>query len=256
MNNFKNWLKKDWEETKVLFRCMPTVPFAFLVSCLIAMNFLANRGGSIGPVVFDCGVVVSWVAFLAGDMLVKRFGVKASFKIQAMALILELVCICLMTIGTFLPAMYGATEEESAVFTAIFRAAPWPVFAGAGAYIIAALFNALVSKNILTRFKKRSSFGAYIVASWTSTVVGQFLDNFLFSLFFSIWQPWFSGSTFGDKLVSAVILAFVGMIIELVGQAIFSPIGYKIATNWKKNKVGEDYVRLVKEAQEVNTDLA
>lgn len=255
MKNLKDWFKKDWEETKVLFRCMPTVPFAFLVCCLIAMNFLANRGGAIGPVVFDCGIVVSWVAFLAGDMLVKRFGVKASFKIQAAALLLELVSIALMTLGTFLPAMYGATEEESQVFTNIFRAAPWPVVAGAGAYIIAALFNAIVSKFILTRFKKRTSFSAYVVASWTSTVVGQFLDNFLFSLFFSIWQPWFGGDNFGQKIISAIILAGVGMIIELIGQMIFSPVGFRIADNWRKNKVGEEYVRLVKDAQDVNTDL-
>ena len=64
------YLKKEWNETKVLFRCMPTIPFAFLVACLIAMNFLANRGGAIGPVPFDCGIIVSWVVFLASDMLV------------------------------------------------------------------------------------------------------------------------------------------------------------------------------------------
>ena len=93
------YLKKEWNETKVLFRCMPTIPFAFLVACLIAMNFLANRGGAIGPVPFDCGIIVSWVVFLASDMLVKRFGAKAAIKINIAALLLELVSIGLMTIG-------------------------------------------------------------------------------------------------------------------------------------------------------------
>ena len=249
--NFKEKFLKEVQETKVLFRCMPTLPFAFLVSCLIAMNFLANRGGAIGPFNFDCGVIVSWVAFLAADMLVKRFGAKASIKIQIAALVLELVSIGLMTLGTFLPAMYGETLEESQVFTNIFRAAPWPLFAGSAAYVIAISFDAFVSKFVLTKFKKRSSFKAYIVASYTSTVIGQFLDNFLFSAFFSFWQPWWEGS-----IGSMVIAASIGMVIELIGQAIFSPIGYKISEHWRKNKIGEEYVQLVDEAKEVNTDIA
>ena len=111
------YLKKEWNETKVLFRCVPTIPFAFLVACLIAMNFLANRGGAIGPVPFDCGIIVSWVVFLASDMLVKRFGAKAAIKINIAALLLELVSIGLMTLGAMLPfASYGATPEESAIF--------------------------------------------------------------------------------------------------------------------------------------------
>lgn len=250
------YLKKEWNETKVLFRCIPTIPFAFLVACLIAMNFLANRGGAIGPVPFDCGIIVSWVVFLASDMLVKRFGAKAAIKINIAALILELVSIGLMTLGAMLPfASYGATPEESAIFSALFVAAPWPLFAGAGAALFGNIVNSLISKYILLKFKNRTSAKAYVTASWVSTAFGQFVDNFFFGLFFSIWQPWFMDAGTLGAIVHLIPMSAMGMVIELIGQMIFSPIGFKIANSWRKNKVGQEYVDLVKEAQEVNKNL-
>ena len=248
--------KQEWKETKVLFKCIPTVPFAFLVCCLIAMNFLANRGGAIGPVAFDCGIVVSWVMFLASDMLVKRFGAKASIKISIAAIILQLVTIGLLTVGAVIPfAMYGATEEESAVFTSIFKAAPWPLFASAGAALIANVVNAVISKGILLKFKNRTSGVAYVTASWISTCFGQFCDNFLFGLFFSMWQPWFPNFHTPKAVIALIPMAAVGMILELIGQIIFSPVGFKIAESWRRHGVGQEYVDMVKEAQDVNAHL-
>lgn len=84
---FKTWLKKDWHETKVLFKCLPALPFAILSAALIAMNFLANKGiVSQSWFSMDAGIIVSWVSFLAGDTLVKRFGAKAAIKINIAAI--------------------------------------------------------------------------------------------------------------------------------------------------------------------------
>ena len=49
-------------------------------------------------------------------------------------------------------------------------------------------------------------------------------------------------------------MALVGAVVELLCQVIFSPLGYKIASNWRKNGIGNEYIALVKEAQEVNDD--
>ena len=114
-------------------------------------------------------------------------------------------------------------------------------------FILAIVFDSFFSKFILTRFKDRTSFKAYAVASYGSTFVGQFLDNLLFALFFSVWQPWCDPS-------SIWLMAFVGAVVELLCQVIFSPLGYKIASNWRKNGIGDEYIALVKEAQEVNDD--
>ena len=59
MNKVKNWLKNDWQETKVLFKCLPALPFAVLCAALIAMNFLANKAI----------VSESWISLDAGIKL-------------------------------------------------------------------------------------------------------------------------------------------------------------------------------------------
>lgn len=38
------------------------------------------------------------------------------------------------------------------------------------------------------------------------------------------------------------MFALCGMIVELIFQIIFSPIGFKIANRWKKENIGEEYI--------------
>ena len=60
----KNWFKKDWNETKVLFRCLPALPFAILCGALIAMNILANKTiVNESWIALDAGIAVSWISF-------------------------------------------------------------------------------------------------------------------------------------------------------------------------------------------------
>ena len=246
MTKLTKWIKKDLNETKVLFRCLPALPFAILCVALVAMNFLANKGiVATSWISIDAGIVVSWVSFLAGDTLVKRFGPKAAIKINVTAICVQLVCIMLLTAGALIPWADPSTAMEG--FDSIFGAAMWPLAAGTAAFVIAITFDSFISKFVLTRFRNRTTFKAYATASYVSTFVGQFLDNLLFALFFSVWQPWCDPS-------SIWMMALAGAVVELICQAVFSPAGYKIASNWRKNGVGNEYIAIVKEAQEVNDD--
>lgn len=244
----KEWFKKDWNETKVLFKCIPALPFALLCVALVAMNYLANKGIIPSPASdyfqADAGIIVSWVAFLASDMLVKRFGAKAAIKVNITAILMQLVCVSLLTLGALIP--WGNSADAIPGFDDIFRLSIWPLLAGTAAFIIATICDSLISKFILTRFKNRTSFKAYAIASYGSTAVGQFLDNLLFGLFFSVWQVWFTNFN------AIWLFALAGMGVELIGQAIFSPVGYAMARNWAKRGVGNEYIALVDEAKEVN----
>ena len=241
-------IKQEIYETKLLFRNLPAFPFAILCASLIAMNFLAGKGIVPYPlseyIQCDAGIIVSWITFLAGDMLVRRFGAKASIKINFAAILIELFAIVLLTIGSIIP--WGTTPGVyETTWDSIFHLSIWPLAAGTAAMMIALVLDAVLSRTILLKFKKKRAFKAYAVASYTSTAVGQFVDNLGFGLLFSIWQPWFTNRN------AIFLYAFLGMIVELICQIIFSPIGFKICQKWDKNKVGQAYIDKVADAQKM-----
>ena len=282
---FKSWLKKDWNETKVLFRNLPAIPFAILCICLVAMNFLANKGWVKADWAWsehwfsaDAGMIVSWIAFLAGDMIVKIYGTKAAIKVNFTAIAVQLLAIILFTLGAMLPwtAVTGcgrhgvdaggayifdqACEFCQAMspekhFDSIFMALFWPCFGGTMAFALATVVDSVLSKFLLTRFKDRTNFKSYAVASYVSTALGQLLDNLFFALFFSMWQGWFIGSdpeTLGYITLHLLGFSAVGMVVELIGQAILSPVGFWLTKSWRARGTGNEYIALVEEAQEVN----
>ena len=256
---FKSWLKKDWNETKVLFRNLPAIPFAILCIALVVMNFLANKGWvsqdwtwSKGWFSADAGMIVSWIGFLAGDMIVKIYGTKAAVKVNIAAILVQLLAITLFTLGALLPWSYPEGTYE-ADFDAIFMAQFWPCFGGTLAFALATVIDSILSKFLLTRFKDRTSFKAYAVASYASTALGQLLDNMFFALFFSMWQGWFCDyNTLSDVLLHLLGFSAVGMVVELIGQAILSPLGFQLTKSWRARGTGNEYIALVEEAQEVN----
>lgn len=242
----KEWFKKDLNETKVLFRCMPTLPFAILCGAMIAMNILANKTiVNETWISLDAGIMVSWISFLAGDMLVKRFGPKASIKINIAAVGVQLLVVGLLAIGGAMP--WGTNADPIIGFDDIFCSAGliWPLGVGTFAFIVATIFDSLINWAVFKRFKNRQGFAAYAVASYTSSLVGQFLDNFLFGLLFT----YLAGYVTFESLW---LFAGVGAVVEVLCQIVLSPIGFKMCKDWQKNKVGEEYVRLVSQAQEAN----
>lgn len=268
MERFKTWLRNDWEETKLLFRSIPALPFALLCAALIAMNYLANKGlitdeTASNFISLDAGIIVSWIAFLAGDMLVKRFGAKAAIKVNLAAIGIQIVAVILLTIGAAIPGsvdfgvgfQYGLDGAvDNTAFSSIFMAGFWPMLGGTLAFCLATVVDSVLSKFLLTRFKDRTSFKAYAVASYASTALGQFLDNLFFALFFGMWQGWFAhgGNEVGYVISNLLCISGVGMVVELIGQAILSPVGYKMCQSWAKKGVGQLYIDKVQEAQEVN----
>ena len=249
MQKLSTWFQTDWKETKVLFKCIPAIPFAVLCVSLVAMNFLAGKGIVPAPydqyIQLDAGIIVSWVTFLSGDTIVKRFGAKAAIKVNFAAILIELFALVLFTVGSFIPWSVSPGDYET-TWNSIFRLSIWPLMAGTVAFLAAIAFDSFTSKFILTRFKNKQSFKAYFTASSISTMIGQFLDNLLFGLLFSVWQPWFSHFT------AIWMFAAAGMIVELICQLIFSPIGFRLANSWRKSGLGQDYIDMVKDAQDVN----
>ena len=83
------------------------------------------------------------------------------------------------------------------------------------------------------------SFLVYAVRTYISTAVGQFADNLVFALIVS-------HIFFGWSMLQCITCSVTGMIVELLCEVIFSPIGFSVCKKWKKDNVGKEYFELKK----------
>ncbi|MBP5238346.1 MAG: hypothetical protein ILO64_05120, partial [Clostridia bacterium] len=81
-----------------------------------------------------------------------------------------------------------------------------------------------------------------------STFVGQFIDNLIFALLtFTVFAPIFWDG-FSWTVLQCVTCSLIGASLELLMEIFFSPIGYAVLKSWKKDGVGEEYLKHVREA--------
>ncbi|MCR4672107.1 MAG: VUT family protein [Lachnospiraceae bacterium] len=247
----KEKISNEIMEFRVLLRSVPSLLIIFFVLSVCSMNLLANKSLTL-PVTWlalDAGITVSWFAFLAMDMLTRRFGPKAATQLSILAMLGNL-CLCLFFFaGSSLPGVWGESYvpgSESLINTALdntFRGT-WYVLAGSSAaFLLSAIVNNFVNWSIGMAIKRNpSGFGAYAARSYISTAIGQFTDNLAFALIVS-------HNFFGWTMLQCVTCALTGMVVELLCEVIFSGIGYRVSSRWEKEDVGKEYLDLRKAAE-------
>ena len=88
---------------------------------------------------------------------------------------------------------------------------------------------------------------AFAMRTYVSTFIGQFFDNFIFSLIVFVgFAPVFWNGFCWTPLQCATC-ALTGAVAELIMEILFSPIGYRIVTGWKNNSVGKEYLDYIEE---------
>lgn len=245
MKKIKDFFKNEWTQTKTLLQSMPSVTMALFVLSVVGMNLLANKSIDTGVdwLALDAGMLLSWLSFLTMDITVKRFGPKASIKLSFIAAFLNLILSLILFIAAKIPGVWGESFVESGgelINTALDNtfAGTWYVVMGSTvAFLASSTVNNLLNW-ALGKAMKRSNFGTFAVRSYVSTLVGQFVDNFLFALIVSL-------NFFGWNIVQCITCSLTGMLVELLCEIIFSPIGYKVAKSWEKDNVGAKYIELV-----------
>ena len=111
------------------------------------------------------------------------------------------------------------------------------VVGSAVAMFLGGLVNSLVNKLVGKKLDKKDTYGGFAIRSFLSTAAGQFVDNFAFAMFVSF-------VFFGWTMKQVLVCSFMMMLLELLFEVVFSPVGYKLARNWKKDGVGEDYIKM------------
>lgn len=243
----KNWLKKEFKEFRLLLSSVPALITVAFVLSVVAMNLLANKSIDLNTeyLALDCGIIISWVSFLCMDILTKHFGPKAATQISFVAVACNLVLCLAFFVASVIPGVWGESfveGSESVINGALNNTfgGTWYVLLGSTvAFCASALINNFTNFAVGKLFKKSpDGVAAYVVRSYVSTAIGQFCDNLIFALIVS--QVFF-----GWTLVQCVTCAATGMLVELVCEAVFSPLGYIVSKRWKANGVGVAYLEAV-----------
>ena len=234
-------IKETLEDYKILLRSIPASTITVFVVSVILMNLLANKELVSFPyLALDCGFTLSWVAFLCQDMICKRFGPKASVKVSIMALACNLAVSLLFWLVSLAPGMWGAyyTTESIEVNAALNSTigGSWYVVLGSSVAMLCSSFVNSHVNQFIGHLTDDGSFAKFALRSYVSTGVGQFVDNLVFALIVSY-------NFFGWTPVQVITCSITGALAELACEILLSPVGFRVASGWEREGVGEDYVQ-------------
>ncbi|MCR5261007.1 MAG: VUT family protein [Candidatus Gastranaerophilales bacterium] len=231
-------LVSEWEDTKKLFRNIPSVVAALFTVSVVVMNIMANKTIFQNEwLALDGGFLISWLSFLCMDIVTKAFGPKAATKLSVFAMFINIFVCIMFYIVSIIP-----TKEDFSAFNYVIGGTWFILFSSTVAFISSAVINNYLNWGIGKAFKKNANEKLeYVTRTYISTFIGQLCDNLIFaSLAFMLFAPIFWNGfhwTFIQCLSSAVL----GAILELLMEVIFSPIGYIILQDWKKSGIGVEY---------------
>ena len=237
---FGNWVKTLYCETLQTVREVPTVAVVFFVLSIVLMNQLAAY-----PLVetswlcLDAGIFVAWFSFLAMDVVVKTFGPKKTNRLVLFGLVVNLFCCVVLMIPSIIDCV-KANDFSLDSFIAPF----WVLGASSVAFLISGVINTFVNHLIGVKMKEQNEKKAFIVRTYISTTIGQFLDNLVFAMLFTFPASLIGVWGAGPQTILAIVgFAAVGALVELVCEIIFSPLGYNISRKWIADGIGTDFVK-------------
>ncbi len=244
---FTQKAKKEFQETKLLLRSIPSVVVALFVISVIAMNILANKTIINETwIAIDGGILISWLSFLAMDIVTKHFGPKAATKMSIFATMVNLLICLIFFLVSIIP-----TKDDYSAFNTIIGGTWFVLLSSTIAFLSSALINNFLNWSVGKIFKKNPDGRlAFMARSYISTFIGQFFDNFIFAILtFMFFAPIFWDG-FSWTFLQCVTCSLTGAILELLMEVIFSPFGYRVCQKWKKEKVGAEYFNYLKKEEE------
>lgn len=239
MNKFHNLIKRELEDYKLLFRNIPSLTITLFFLSVVCANLMANKELlNYKYVALDCGFVFSWIMFLCMDVICKRWGAKASIKVSLLALVVNLSVCIIFFLLSLTPGMWGEFYSTDSIqvnnaLNKTFGGSWYVVFGSATAFIISSIVNALLNDFIGKRVSS-DGFAGFALRSYISTILAQYVDNFIFA---TIVSKFF----FGWSWTQVFVCSGIGAVFELLAEVLFSGIGYKVVRNWEAENVGKEY---------------
>ncbi len=240
MLNIKKWLRKERQKSALLLRCIPTTVVTLFVVSVICMNLLANKTLlQLDWIALDGGILISWLSFMCMDIITKHFGPGASNRISVLACGINLLT-CLIF---FVASMIPSNANDYSAFNEIFGGTWFILLGSTIAFLASAMINNMLNFTIGRAFRKNpDGKTAYAMRTYVSTFIGQFLDNFIFSVIVFVGFAPIFWDGFSWTVLQCAMCALTGAFAELVMEIVFSPIGYRITKKWKASEIGKEYL--------------
>lgn len=243
-------LKNEIYEFRLLLRELPAFVTAAFVLSVFSMNLLANKSITMpfSWLALDCGIIVSWFAFLAMDLVTKHFGPKAATQLSLFAIALSLLFSMIFCIGAVIPGQWSqAGENGDLVNIALDRTfgGTWYVIAGSAlAFVLSAAVNNFTHWAVASLFRKKpDGAAAFFCSTYVSTAIGQFSDNLIFSLAVS-------RVFFGWTWIQCLSCSLTGMLAELLFEVVFSYNGFLVSKKWSSRHIGREYLAYMEHKKE------
>ena len=241
-------MRKLYTETKILLRAIPATVVTLFAVSVVCMNLLANKTLlQLDWIALDGGILISWLSFMCMDIITKHFGLKASTIISIHAAAINLLTCLIFFVASIIPS----NANDYSAFDAIFGGTWFVLLGSTVAFLVSALINNVLNSAIGKCFRKNPDGKlAYVMRTYVSTFIGQFFDNFIFSVIvFVFFAPVFWNG-FSWTVLQCATCALTGALAELIMEMLFSPIGYRLTMKWKRENVGKEYFDYVQKREE------
>lgn len=276
---FKDWCVDtfkwlfDFQDWKNLFRSIPSILVGVFLIAILGMNLLANKfllvGGSWMSVTW--GLLLSAIPFLVCDIVTKTYGAKATIKLNILGLIVSLSMTLVFLFVSVMPEFGDFASYWHGNFSygevgfgegGVMRASWYVTLASSIAFLLSGIVNAIVNAGVGKLFRKNpDSRLAFMTRSYSSTLVGQFVDNLLFIfLAFGVFANlagmyggW-SNEACLTNLTAGLGAGLIGALVELLMEVVISPFGYKVCKKWQTEGVGREYLAYCRD-KELKQDL-
>ncbi|MBR6514876.1 MAG: VUT family protein [Clostridia bacterium] len=242
----KRWLKTERNKFRILLRSIPATVVTLFVVSVICMNLLANKTLlQLDWIALDGGILISWLSFMCMDIITKHFGPGASNRISILAAVINLLTCLIFFVASAIPS----NAADYSAFDSIFGGTWFILLGSTVAFLASAVINNTLNHLIGASLKKNPDGKlAYALRTYISTFIGQFLDNFIFSVIVFVFFAPIFWDGFHWTVLQCAMCALTGAVAELIMEVVFSPIGYRIAKKWQAEAVGKEYFEF-KESQ-------
>lgn len=232
-------LKKIYIETKILLRSIPATVVTLFAVSVVCMNLLANKTLlQLDWIALDGGILISWLSFMCMDIITNHFGPKASTIISIHAAAINLLTCFIFFTASIIPS----TANDYTAFDGIFGGTWFVLLGSTVAFLASAVINNILNHTIGKCFQRNPDGKlAYAMRTYVSTFIGQFLDNFIFSIIVFVFFAPIFWDGFHWTVLQCAACALTGAIAELLMEIVFSPIGYRITRKWQAENIGKEY---------------